>query len=156
MKIPECKSKHGHLWAGGWMGGDDYQRCSWCGHIAHYSKIKKDRHGNDKARILEADGTSSLRVDGPEGNEEKDHHDSLSSKKEIMKEHFENPYYLKNRGTYSEVTNKSIKEIFEARMMKLGFRNFTKDGIKNTYTVDEVQSRWEEFYNGFRLGEDAR
>lgn len=73
-----------------------------------------------------------------------------------MKEYFENPYYLKSRKEYSEVTTQRIRDIFEERMVSMGFRNFTKDGIKNTYTVDDIQSRWEEFYNGFRLGEDSQ
>lgn len=67
----------------------------------------------------------------------------------------ENSYYLKNRKTYSSVSVREIEAIFEKRMKGLMKKDLTRNGVKGTYTDWQVQARWEEFYNGFRLGEDS-
>lgn len=71
-------------------------------------------------------------------------------------EHQENAYFLKNRKEYSKVFTKHIEEIFQKRMRSIyGSIDLSKKGMKGTYTNPDIQDRWEEFFNGFRLGEDA-
>lgn len=66
-----------------------------------------------------------------------------------------NKYYLKNRGLESEVTDASIRELFEKRMEDMGWQSNYERALSGDYTDSHLQTKWEDFYNGFRLGEDA-
>jgi hypothetical protein len=71
-------------------------------------------------------------------------------------EHQENAYYLKNRKVWSTVFTDDVRKIFEQRMMQTyGFGIDLKRLQRSGYTDDFFQSKWEEFFNGFRLGEDV-
>ncbi len=65
-----------------------------------------------------------------------------------------NPYYLKNRGVDSKITDSEIRALFEKRMTDMNWNGDFERGLSGCYWQDDLQQRWEEFYNGFRLGED--
>ena len=68
----------------------------------------------------------------------------------------ENAYYLKNRKEGSNVFTEDIRELFEERMKGIyGFSINLERLQRSGYIDDFYQSKWEEFFNGFRLGEDS-
>lgn len=72
-------------------------------------------------------------------------------------EYKENHYYLKRKGVYSDIFTVHIEKIFHKRMRDIYGESIdlSKNGPKGAYSSVCTQDRWEEFYNGFRLGEDA-
>lgn len=65
-----------------------------------------------------------------------------------------NKYWLKTKKMYSPVSDIKIQEMFEDRQSGKGFNDFSENGPKGTYTDELLQGLWEEYYNGFRDGED--
>lgn len=66
----------------------------------------------------------------------------------------ENAYFLKNKNQYSKIFTEDIRKIFEDRMKRLNWSYGFKRGLRG-YDDDELDSKWSDFYNGFRLGEDS-
>lgn len=65
----------------------------------------------------------------------------------------ENAYYLKNRKEYSKVFTDEIRELFEERIKEY---NFDLSRGPRGYCDDKLGTRWSDFFNGFRLGEDSK
>lgn len=68
-------------------------------------------------------------------------------------EHQENAYYLKNWKTYSTVFSDDIRKLFEERVKDHGY---DLSWGHRGYDDEDVSCRYGDFYNGFRLGEDAQ
>lgn len=66
----------------------------------------------------------------------------------------ENYYYLKKRKTYSPMLTSHVRHIFETSYLNTNLDR-SKNGIKGTYSCETVQTLWEGFFNGFRMGEDS-
>lgn len=65
-----------------------------------------------------------------------------------------NPYYLKNKQRDSKITNDTIRFLFELRHEGMHYQGNFERALSGVYLDSWLQSKWEEFYNGFRLGED--
>lgn len=72
---------------------------------------------------------------------------------------FNNPvsgeYYLKKRKAYSKITSDEVRYRFEERQVSMGYKGSFNRSTRGPYEDDNLQTRWEEFANGFRSGEDS-
>lgn len=64
-------------------------------------------------------------------------------------------YYLSNRKMYSLISDQTIRSKFEKRMTKMGYGGDFERQLSGCYHDDFLQTRWEEYYNGFREAEDT-
>lgn len=119
--------------------------CDW--NNGYHACVKSKRKGNeaDKSKLLETGGTSTVRMDSS--------HRKKGQAMSWNEEHQENAYCLKKKKEYSTVFTEEIRKLFEERI-----KDYQYDLSRGPrgYHDEEVSRRWSDFFNGFRLGEDAR